>query len=390
MADLSTEKKSGKKLLIFAGIGVGALAAILFGVFVFLGGLYDPPEIQGVQDALTVYADDDIPAALFDGVSAVGGTDRPNATFPVQVSVHGPSLDLLLTPSDSMPACSPGTYDLTYTCQLTVLDKAEAVHSTLTVLPPDTEPPVISGAQNIETSVGASISYRSGITVTDNSNETVALQIDNSQVDLTRPGQYPVTYSAADSRGNRASVTVTVTVKEAEVGEISLPASLEDVTEEDLNALADRILQEITTPDMTQYDKAKAIYDYVHGHITYVNTSDKSSWILGAYVGLTQGKGDCFNYFAASKVLLTRAGISNIDLERVGGKSDHYWQLVNVGDGYYHFDACPHPNGYPIYSFMLTEQQVREYSELCKSVRLNYYVYDYDACPVEVVGTPET
>lgn len=66
MADLSTEKKPGKKLLIFAGIGVGALAAILFGVFVFLGGLYDPPEIQGVQDALTVYADDDIPAAFTD------------------------------------------------------------------------------------------------------------------------------------------------------------------------------------------------------------------------------------------------------------------------------------------------------------------------------------
>ena len=148
-------------------------------------------------------------------------------------------------------------------------------------------------------------------------------------------------------------------------------------------------MSRITTPDMTQKQAAKAIFDYVHGNIRYVNTSDKSSWVTAAYVGFTQGKGDCFNYFACSKELLTLAGIPNIDLSRVGGNSDHYWHLVNVGDGWYHFDTCPHPNDYPITSFLLTEAEVREYSAHFSGLWANYYVYDYDACPVTVVGTPE-
>ena len=78
-----------------------------------------------------------------------------------------------------------------------------------------------------------------------------------------------------------------------------------------------------------------------------------------------------------------------MDLTRVGGNSRHYWQLVDVGSGYYHFDACPHPNSYPLYSFLLTEEEVKAYTRQCSSIRKNYYVYDYDSCPVEVVqGTP--
>ena len=102
-------------------------------------------------------------------------------------------------------------------------------------------------------------------------------------------------------------------------------------TSEKLNALADKILSQITNSGMNQYQKARAIYNYVHSHLRYVGSSDKSSWISAAYVGLTQGKGDCFNYIAASKALLTRAGIPNVDLHRVGGNSAHYWLLVNTG-----------------------------------------------------------
>ena len=43
-----------------------------------------------------------------------------------------------------------------------------------------------------------------------------------------------------------------------------------------------------------------------------------------------------------------------------------------MGEGYYHFDACPHPNSYPLYSFLLTEAEVRAYTEQCASVRKNY------------------
>lgn len=283
----------------------------------------------------------------------------------------------------------------------------------------DQEPPIITGAKDLEVSVGSSISYRHGVTVTDNSGITPRLTIDSRQVDLSTPGEYPVTYTAVDECGNEATVTITVTVVEGGLAPTPSPSSAHPSdtpshpknpgtntgagtgsgsqtgsnssasTSDKLNTLADKILSQITNSGMSKYQKARAIYNYIRSHMRYVNTSDKSSWISAAYVGLTQGKGDCFNYFAASKILLTRAGIANVDLYRVGGNSSHYWQLVNTGNGYYHFDTCPHPSSWPLDCFMLTEAQVRAYSAKCTGTWKNYYVYDYDACPVTVVGTPQ-
>ena len=261
----------------------------------------------------------------------------------------------------------------------------------------DTQPPVISGVKDLTVAVGESLSYRTGVTVTDNVDETVRLQVDSSGVNLSEPGEYQALYWAEDAAGNRAEVPVTVTVVAAVTVDDADTGATEDVvesgnveiTQDGVNELADEILAEVTTPGMSQREKALAIYNYVHNHIRYVGTSDKSSWLVGAYVGFTRGSGDCYNYFACSKALLTRAGIPNVDLTRVGGNSRHYWQLVDVGSGYYHFDACPHPNSYPLYSFLLTEEEVKAYTRQCSSIRKNYYVYDYDSCPVEVVqGTP--
>lgn len=261
----------------------------------------------------------------------------------------------------------------------------------------DTQPPEIIGTKDLTVAVGESLSYRTGVTVTDDVDETVQLQVDSSGVNLSEPGEYQAVYWAEDSAGNRTEVTVkvtvveTVTVEDEDSGETEdlVEVGGEEITLERVNELADEILAEITTSGMSQREKALAIYNYVHNHIKYVGTSDKSSWLVGAYVGFTRGSGDCYNYFACSKALLTRAGIPNVDLTRVGGNSRHYWQLVDVGSGYYHFDACPHPNSYPLYSFLLTEEQVKAYTKQCSSIRKNYYVYDYDACPVEVVqGTP--
>lgn len=267
--------------------------------------------------------------------------------------------------------------------------------------PPDTQPPVIEGPHDMTVAVGMTLSYRSGVTAVDQVDGKVKLDVDASQVNLTQPGEYPVTYRAVDRAGNRAETTVTVTVVEVsgvddddptadvsgEGQEIELPP-IKEVTAEMVNEEADRILGKILTPSMSQWEQARAIYNYVHTRVKYVGTSDKSSWLMGAYVGFTRGRGDCYNYFACSKALLDRAGIPNVDLYRVGGGTDHYWQLVNVGSGWYHFDACPHPNSYPLDSFLLDETAVREYTEKCAPVRSNYYVYDYENCPVIPVGFP--
>jgi transglutaminase-like putative cysteine protease len=154
-------------------------------------------------------------------------------------------------------------------------------------------------------------------------------------------------------------------------------------TKEELDALCNKILSEIITEGMTDKEKAEAIYNRVNS-IKYVSTDDDPSWIGAAYTGLTTGRGDCWNYASASKALLTLAGIPNYDIRRHGGTSDHFWQIVYVDDGWYHFDACPTLKKYYIRCFLLTEDEVIEYSNNLTTIP-NYFIYDYDSCPYEVV-----
>ncbi|MGL5085712.1 MAG: hypothetical protein ACRC68_08370, partial [Clostridium sp.] len=76
-------------------------------------------------------------------------------------------------------------------------------------------------------------------------------------------------------------------------------------------------------------------------------------WITGAYEGFKYRKGDCYIYFATAKALLTRAGIENINVKEINGR--HYWNMINCGDGWYHFDATVFME--PVDVFMWTDAQ---------------------------------
>ena len=268
-------------------------------------------------------------------------------------------------------------------------EPSEAPSPSETVLPteePDTEGPVISGVQPLTAVAGGTISYRDGVTAVDDRDGPVPFQVDSSRVDLNVPGEYEVIYSAEDSSGNRTEVTTAVVVLEPEPDpEPTATQKPKTITLDDVNAQADKILAKITNDGMSQAQKARAIYDYVRTHIVYVGYSDKSSWIIGAYNGFKYGWGDCYNYFACSKALLTRAGIPNVDVKRMGGSTRHYWNLVDVGTGYYHFDATFHSNDYAITSFMLTDAETEEYTLWRGN---NYYTYNHSSISVTVATTP--
>lgn len=233
----------------------------------------------------------------------------------------------------------------------------------------DTEAPVITGVQDQTVEVGATISYKSGVTVTDNVDTDLTVQVDASQVDLSTPGTYTVTYTAQDSAGNQAEpVTATIVVVAAE------PESAEEA---EVLAMAQEVLDTIVTSDMSQLEQAQAIYDWCRGQISYVNSSDKSSWIQAAIQAFENRSGDCFNYFAAAKALLTAAGIENMDIEKSDtSHSAHYWNLVNCGDGWYHFDTTPRKGGGD-YFFMVTDDQLEEYSE----AHNNSHIFDHSLYP---------
>lgn len=217
----------------------------------------------------------------------------------------------------------------------------------------DKEPPVISGVKEITVTVGSSISYKKDVTVTDDYDKNVKLTIDNSEVNLDEAGDYKVTYSAVDASGNEASVTTMVHVKQP---------SIETATEDTINAAADKILASILTDGMSQYEKAQAIYWWCHDKIAYVDGASKDSYVKGAYQGLVNRRGDCYTYAMSSKCLLTRAGITNMDIEKIRvGNTMHFWNLIDVGEGWYHFDTARRADGTTF--FYKTDAELMAYSD---------------------------
>jgi hypothetical protein len=231
----------------------------------------------------------------------------------------------------------------------------------------DKQAPEFIGVSDKLVYIGDSVSYKKGVTVTDNKDKELSFSVDSSKVNLKKEGTYTVTYTAKDTAGNKASKKINVEVKKFVV------------SEDMVNKLCDDTLKKITKSNMTNREVAFAIYKWTKNHISYSGDSDKSDWLAEAYRGMTNGNGDCFTYFAVAQAMLTRAGIDNMEVNRVGGKTRHYWNLINCGDGWYHFDSCPNKDH--MESFMLTDKQVGEYT---KKRGNNYYNFDktlYPATP---------
>lgn len=241
------------------------------------------------------------------------------------------------------------------------------VVSKLTVIT-DEEPPVISGAKDISIYLGETVSYRNGVTVTDNEDENPTLSIDNSKVNLDEVGTYEVIYTATDAAGNSSTVTIQLTIKKK-------PSNVVD--EDTVLSMAKDILKTITKDSMSEREVAFAIYKWTWSNITYTDSSDKSSWVKGAYQAFKQRTGDCFNYFAAAKALFMAAGIDNVDVVKSDtSHSRHYWSLINVGDGWYHVDCTPR-KGSDDKFFMVTDAELEAYSKK----HSNSHVFDKDAYP---------
>ncbi len=253
----------------------------------------------------------------------------------------------------------------------------------------DITPPVISGVHDISIYVGEAPAYRKGVTVSDDSgDENVTLNIDSSEVDLNRTGQYVVIYTATDKSGNTATAYARLTV------DVYFPAT------DELNQKLDKVISQIITENMNTEQKIRAIYKYVQGNIAFVNSSEKSSWRAEAYNALfVKGSGDCFSFFAASKAFFERLGIQSMDIQRPDDiakamNQTHYWSLVNISDDsekqiWYHYDSCRLRAEYNHSGCLLTETQIKAYDY----VRDNFYAYESsnypNVCDVIITPTPE-
>ncbi len=234
----------------------------------------------------------------------------------------------------------------------------EAIRTAELILTEDTEAPVIIGAKDLSIMEGQAAAYRKYVTVTDNCPEGLDFTVDSSAVNLNQAGVYPVVYTATDYAGNSTSVTVNLTVQERKY----------DIDQ--VNAAADEILAEILKPEMEPVERVRAIYNYVKTHVYYIEHSEKGDYVRAAYEGLIEKRGDCYVYACTTKVLLTRAGIQNMDIEKIPTRTHHYWNLVNLGEGWYHLDTTPRSDHPDI--FMWTEEQLMAYTAQ------HFYPHNYD------------
>ena len=216
-------------------------------------------------------------------------------------------------------------------------------------LTPDREAPRILGVTNMYLYVGEPVAYFAYASVTDNADEPedVTLTVSNTAVDIYTPGAYTVTYTATDRSGNVARKKVKLTFVKP------------TISDEKLQAKADEVLSKLVTDDMTKGQKAYAIYRYVYDNYSYVYWSNKRDWKAEAWRGLTTQHGDCFTYCAAARVLLERIGAKVMFVRRNSGYR-HFWLMVDLGTGWYHFDPLNYGPSRKIRCFMLTSEETHD------------------------------
>ena len=214
-----------------------------------------------------------------------------------------------------------------------ILVTDEALNTTESTIPctvvEDVTPPEITGVEPLTVSQGDAISYKKGVTVTDDKDDNPTLEVDTSLVNPDKRGTYKITYTATDAAGNTSEKTTTIKIVSAKISE---------ATEETVYAKADEILSEIITDNMTQLQQAKAVFDWVVKNITYSETAGIDDLLSAAYKGMYYRVGDCTVKQKTAEVMLNRLGIKNMEIEKIRDTRGHYWLLIDVGEGWYHYD----------------------------------------------------
>lgn len=138
-------------------------------------------------------------------------------------------------------------------------------------------------------------------------------------------------------------------------------------TNKQLEEQANMILLTSIKSNMTEYEKVKAIHDYVVLHTSYDYNNylkgtipDSSYTIIG---NVLNGVAVCDGYSKTMKYLLNKVGIESLYVIGKGLGEDHAWNKVKVNGKWYNMDATwndPVPNidGYVGYDYFLIPDSV--------------------------------
>jgi hypothetical protein len=156
----------------------------------------------------------------------------------------------------------------------------------------------------------------------------------------------------------------------------------------------DYIIHEIIDENMSQYEKIKAVHDYIIKNTKYDTRHFSSEKIPNesytVYGVLFEGIAVCEGYAKTMKYLLDEVGIETKIVIGRGNGENHAWNIVNIDGDYYHIDATwddpttEDGTNILIYDyFNLMDSEIekthswdRDKYPLCNSNKYNYYYYN--------------
>ena len=171
---------------------------------------------------------------------------------------------------------------------------------------------------------------------------------------------YVGTSASSSLTGGMVYMTITWTIT------WNTTAEEEAAVREAVNAIMDNLALDSLD---SEYEKVRAIYDYLTANITY--SSDETLHSHTAYAALVEGSAVCQGYALAFYQLALAAGLDARIIDGTGisssGSGSHAWNIVQIDGAYYYLDATwddtVSRNGYNDYIYFLVGSENTTFSE---------------------------
>lgn len=275
----------------------------------------------------------------------------------------------------------------------------------------DTTPPQFMSDEDIVIDYGnEEYDFEEKIKATDL--QDVTYTYDRSEIQFNKAGDYTLHVIAQDSSGNKSEKDFVVTIKPKEETKVTITSpqnntvqktesskqtttqssttsknsssttqkntettqlSLKSTGNTQLDQKCDEIINSIISSQMSDREKAYAVYTWVENNIRYSGVTAIGNWQSGALKTLSTRKGNCAGYCYVSEALLTRLNFENIEVH--GTNDEHLWNMVKVNGNWYHFDTT---RGWGQERFLWTTTQMKNYSYYNSSLN-ETITYSWDA-----------
>lgn len=113
--------------------------------------------------------------------------------------------------------------------------------------------------------------------------------------------------------------------------------------EQELTSAVDAALEKLGLDGKTDYQKARAIYDFVCDTVDYdyehLNSSEDYPLMYTSYAAMCNGTSVCQGYALLYYRMCKDAGLSARYIRGYANNGNHGWNIVRIGDAYYNADT---------------------------------------------------